>query len=115
MDDFTDLQEDILTLAVKHPQMTDGEIADALDCSVGKVGNVRLNYREEFERSQLDDELATVSADATDFSNRYVRRVSRFDFGPIVRPFKWLGKKLYKLFRYVARDPVEWLKLLLEL
>ncbi|USZ68315.1 hypothetical protein NGM10_00905 [Halorussus salilacus] len=64
MIDLTDLQEDILTLAVKNPEMTNEEIADVLDCSPNWVGEVRRKYEHAVDESQVDDSLNTVRGNA---------------------------------------------------
>jgi hypothetical protein len=64
MIDLTDLQEDILTLAVKNPDLTNEEIADVLDCSPNWVGEVRRKYEHSVDESQVDDSLNTVRGNA---------------------------------------------------
>ncbi len=66
MIDLTDLQEDILTLAIKHPDMTNGEIADVLNCSEEYVGEVRRDYEHAVDESKVDNELNTIRRNARD-------------------------------------------------
>lgn len=61
MIELTDLQEDILTLAVEDPDMTNEEIADVLDCSPDWVGEVRRKYGSKVNEEEINDELQTVS------------------------------------------------------
>ncbi|WP_276298815.1 hypothetical protein [Halorussus lipolyticus] len=65
MIDLTDLQEDILTLAVEHPDKTNEEIAAILDCSPDWVGDVRRDYEHKVNENQVTDELNTVSGTAS--------------------------------------------------
>ena len=51
MIELTDLQEDILTLAVENPEMTNQEIADVLDCSENWAGEVRRKYEHAVDES----------------------------------------------------------------
>lgn len=61
MIELTDLQEDILTLAVEDPDMTNEEIAEILDCSPDWVGEVRRKYGSKVNEEEVNDELKTVS------------------------------------------------------
>lgn len=61
MIDLTDLQEDILTLAVEDPDRTNEEIAEILDCSPDWVGEVRRKYEHKVNEEEVTDELLTVS------------------------------------------------------
>ena len=65
MIDLTDLQEDILTLAVEDPDKTNDEIAAILDCSPDWVGEVRRKYEHKVNESKVTDELKTVSGTAS--------------------------------------------------
>jgi hypothetical protein len=69
MIDLTDLQEDILTLAVKNPEMTNEEIADVLDCSPNWVSEVRRKYEYSVDESQVGDSLNTVRGNAQTVAN----------------------------------------------
>lgn len=65
MIELTDLQEDILTLAVDDPDRTNEEIADVLDCSPDWVGEVRRKYEHKVAQSEVTDELKTVPGTAS--------------------------------------------------
>ncbi|WP_135805197.1 Lrp/AsnC family transcriptional regulator [Halorussus marinus] len=64
MIELTDLQEDILTLAVENPEMTNEEIAEILDCSEEWVGEVRRKYEQKVSESKVSQELQTVAGTA---------------------------------------------------
>lgn len=66
MIDLTDLQEDILTLATKHPDMTNRDIADVLDCSEEYVGEVLRDYEHAVDESKVTNELNTIRRNARD-------------------------------------------------
>ena len=65
MIDLTDLQEDILTLAVDDPDRTSEEIAAILDCSPDWVGEVRRKYEHKVNENEVTGELKTVSGSAS--------------------------------------------------
>lgn len=65
MIDLTDLQEDILTLAVDDPDRTSEEIAAILDCSPDWVGEVRRKYEHKVNENEVTGELKTVSGTAS--------------------------------------------------
>ncbi|KZN26524.1 hypothetical protein A4G99_21030 [Haladaptatus sp. R4] len=61
MIDLTDLQEDILTLAVQNPDITNKEIADRLDCSENYAGEIRRKYEGSVDEEQISGKLNSVS------------------------------------------------------
>lgn len=65
MIDLTELQEDILTLAIENPDRTNKEIAAILDCSPDWVGEVRRKYEHKVNEAEVTDDLKTASGTAS--------------------------------------------------
>jgi len=68
MIELTDLQEDILTLAVKRDDLSNQDIADILDCSEEYVGEVRRDYEGKVDESAVSSGLNTVSGEVSGVS-----------------------------------------------
>ncbi|WP_136688671.1 hypothetical protein [Halorhabdus amylolytica] len=71
--DLTGLQEDILTLAVEDPDLTNEEIADRLDCSPQYVSDVRNQFEHKVDADSLNGDLSssgqsTSSGNSTEFT-----------------------------------------------
>lgn len=65
MIELTDLQEDILALAVEQPDLTNRDIAEVLDCSEDWVGEVRNKYEPKVDENQIDPEEPLNTVDGT--------------------------------------------------
>jgi len=118
MIDLTDLQEDILTLAVENPDMTNEEIAEILDCSEEWVGEVRRKYEHKVNENKVDKDLNTRRGTANTVSANSGGALDTLVITPIILSLEltfWVLENSLKLTFWLVEKTLEVSFWLLEL